>query len=301
MLGSRVFRLLFSAGLIYFAFRKIDVVHLAGELRQVPWWFLVVMLAYFFTAMVVGAVRWMWLVLDKPKWIDVKNFVNATYAGSFYSLFFPSAVGGDVVKWLPLLEKYPQVSKTKIASSVLVDRIIGFSAFAPMAFISAIVGKIVGIKFPDYLLWFFLALTVLLVIFYVLVFTIDFEKWLGKWPIFKRILDILDVFKQGNKKRILMCLGLSLITEPIWILPNWFYSLIFGAGMSWLSIMVILPIINLIIILPISFAGFGARENLFVFFFSQLGIPEEKILLVSTFSGILVILNALLGGLISLI
>jgi glycosyltransferase 2 family protein len=183
----------------------------------------------------------------------------------------------------------------------LIDRVVGLSAFALMALLATAVGKVVGIKTPDYLFWFFLGLSFLILVFYGLVFTIDFEKRLGKWPIFRKILDVLDVFKEGNKKRILLALGISVIAEPIWILPVWFYSLIFGAGMSWLSIMIILPIINLIIVLPISFAGFGARENLYLFFFSQLGISEEKILLVSTFSGIIVILNALLGGLISLI
>jgi hypothetical protein len=61
-----------------------------------------------------------------------------------------------------------------------------------------------------------------------------------------------------------------------------------------------MPIISLILVLPISWAGFGARENLFLIFFGQLGYPTEKLLLVSTFGGIMGILNALIGGLVLL-
>lgn len=299
--GSRVFRLLFSAVLFYFAFRKVNIVRLLSELRMVPGWFLLIIVLYFTVSMTVGAVRWMLLVLENPKVKDIRNFLNASYSGAFYSLFFPSAVGGDLVKWLPLLEKYPHLSKTKLASSVLIDRVVGLSAFALMAFISVSVGKLLKFPFPDYLFWLFLFLFVGVIVFYLFVFTVDFEKLFGKIKFLRRILDILDILKAGNKKRIFTCLLISIVAEPVWILPIWFYSLIFNAGMSLMSVFIFIPVINLIIVLPISFAGFGARENLFVLFFSQLGLSEEKILLVSTFTGIIGILNALLGGLISLI
>ena len=203
--------------------------------------------------------------------------------------------------WLPLMEKYPTLSKTRLASSVLIDRMVGLSAFALMAFVAAVVGRLLHFQFPDYLFWFFLLLFVGVIVFYVLVFTVDFEKYFGRFKIMRKILDVLDVFKEGNKKRILICLLISVFSEPVWIIPAWFYSLIFGAGMSLISVFIFLPIISLIIVLPISFAGFGARENLFMLFFAQTGIADEKILLVSTFMGIMGVLNSLLGGLISLL
>jgi hypothetical protein len=91
-----------------------------------------------------------------------------------------------------------------------------------------------------------------------------------------------------------------MFAEPVWMLMNWFSSLTFRANISLLHIFIFMPIISLILVLPISWAGFGARENLFLVFFSQLGIPAEKLLLVSAFGGVMGILNALLGGLILL-
>lgn len=300
VLSSKILRILLSAVLIIVAFRKVDIGHLWTEVSQVPIWFLAVMLVYTSLSMIIGGIRWCLLLFDKPKMIDFWRFIRACYSGSFYSLFFPSSVGGDLVKWLPLLEDYPQLSKTKLAASVLIDRMIGFSAFGLMAFVSVVLGKLTHFVFPDVLFYFFGAVFVGIIVFYVAVYTINFDRFLGKYVKAKKLLEVIDLLKESNKKRIVTCLLISLISEPLWILPIWFYNLAFKAGMSLLSIFVFVPVINLIVILPISFAGFGARENLFVLFFSQLGLDQNKILLVSAFAGIIGVLNALVGGVLAL-
>jgi len=71
-----------------------------------------------------------------------------------------------------------------------------------------------------------------------------------------------------------------------------------GAGFSLLSVYIFIPVISLALLLPVSIAGFGAREQLFLFFYSQIGVTAQKILLVSTFSGLANILFALMGGLL---
>jgi glycosyltransferase 2 family protein len=301
ILTSKLLRAVFSIALIYFAFRKIDVIHLLGELTLVPKWFVVAMILYNFVASIFGGLRWSVLVIGKPKWRDVWNFTRANYLGGFYSLFFPTAVAGDLLKWLPLLAKYEHLSKTKLASSVLIDRVIGFSAFAVVGFLALLTGKIFNYQFPIILLWLFSGLVLGVVVFYILVFTVDFDKLIGKIPKLHKVLEIIDLLKNENKKRIMICFGISFISEPIWLLSTWFYSLIFHVGISLLQVYIFLPIISLILVLPISVAGFGARENLYLLFFSQLGFPDEKILLVSTFGGILGILISLIGGLLTFI
>jgi glycosyltransferase 2 family protein len=305
ILSSKILRALFSIILIYFAFRKINVGHLVSELTLVPKWFVVGMLVYFAVSMFIGGIRWSFLVIEKPKFRDFWNFTRATYLGGFYSLFFPTMVAGDMVKWLPLLEKYPNLSKTKLAASVLIDRVVGFSAFTLVGFLALVAGKSQGYQFPDALLWLFSGLAAGVITFYVLVFTIDFDKIFIKlserFKLVSKALEIVDLLKSGNKKRILICFLISLVGEPIWMLPIWFYNLIFNVGISLLQVFLFVPVISLILVLPISVAGFGARENLFLYFFSGLGFADEKILLVSTFGGLMSILNALVGGLLLLV
>ncbi|MFA5026112.1 MAG: lysylphosphatidylglycerol synthase transmembrane domain-containing protein [Candidatus Shapirobacteria bacterium] len=306
ILGSKLFQLVFSAFLIFIAFRKVDVVSLFDDVRQVPLWVVVALLIYMGISMFIGGLRWSVLVFEKVRLKDVLAFTKATYAGSFYSLFFPSSVGGDLLKWTTLLKKYPDISKLKLAGTALIDRVIGFSAFVIAAMLAILAGKLLNYQFPDILFWIFLAISLVLIVFYILVFSLDFEKilgltkhlWFSKY--LNKLLKIVDLLKTGNKKRILISFLISMLAEPIWMLMTWFISLAFGAGINLLEVFIFMPIISLILVLPISWAGFGARENLFLIFFGQLGIAPEKLLLVSAFGGVLGILNALLGGLILL-
>jgi len=300
VLGSKLAQLLISGLLVYVAFRKVDVVKLLGEVHQAPWWAVVAILVYMGFSMLIGGIRWSILVLGKAKLRDVLAFTRATYAGCFYSLFFPTSVAGDFLKWTSLLKQYPEISKLKLAGTAIVDRVIGFSAFSMAALIALIAGKILKYSFPGILLWLFLGINAGLVVFYALVFYIDFEKILSKYSFLKRILEVVDLLKNSNKKRILICYLISLLSEPIWMMMTWFSSLIFGAGINLMQVLIFMPIISLILVLPISWAGFGARENLFLVFFGQLGFSTEKLLLVSTFTGIMGILNSLLGGLMLL-
>jgi uncharacterized membrane protein YbhN (UPF0104 family) len=163
------------------------------------------------------------------------------------------------------------------------------------------IGKLLNYQFPMILLWLFTGLLLGVALFYMLVFTVDFDRLFSRVKKLKKVLEVVDLLKSENKKRILTCYVISLVLEPVWMLPVWFISLVFHAGISLLQVYIFLPVISLILVLPISIAGFGARENLYLLFFSQLGLADEKILLVSTFSGIIGIIGSLIGGLITLI
>jgi hypothetical protein len=268
---------------------------------MVPKWFVVVMILYFVMTTVMGAIRWSWLVLDKTGLKDYWNFTRAVYLGGFYGLFFPTGLAADAIKWVPLMSRYPDLSKTRLAASVLIDRIVGLVAFVIIGFGALLLGKTLGYVFPPILLLVFGGLFVGTMAFLLVVFYFDYEgfvnKYLPKFQIIFRLMQVMDILKKGNKKRILSCFLLSLIAEPVWMLPLWFYSQIFRAGISLLQVYIFIPVISLILLLPISVAGFGARENLFLFFLVPLGYEPEKVLLVSTFGGVLAVLNSLIGGL----
>jgi len=296
IIGSKWIRWGFTVVIFYFVFTKVNVVKVVDELKNIPIWFLVVIIFYYLIGNIVWAYRWALLVLKEVTFRDVLFFVKSMYVAGFYGILIPSTVGSDIIKWIPLIKKYPHLSKTKLASSVVIDRIVGISAFSVMALIAAIIGKAKHYQFPDYILWLFILLVIGVVSFHVLVNILDFEKLFGKIPILRKLLDIIDIFKKGNKKRILWCLFISFLAEPIWILPIWFLSLILKSNMSLISIFVTIPIMNLILSLPISIGGFGAREVLFLYFFRQSGISDEKILAVSAGQGLIGILGMLVGG-----
>ena len=127
--GSRVFRICVSVVLIYLAFRKIDIVDLLGKLVGVDWWFVVLNIILSLVALCLISFRWSMLLIKKPKFRDVIVFTKSSLSASFYGLFFPTSVAADLLKWVIIDEKYPNIPKSKLLGSVILDRFIGLSMF----------------------------------------------------------------------------------------------------------------------------------------------------------------------------
>jgi len=294
----KLFRVGLSAILLYFAFRKVDILSLGKELILVPWWATMGLVIYLGLIIILGGWRWCLLALDKVGITDVLAFTKAAYVGSFYSLFFPTPLAGDLLKWTSLLKKYPKIGKVRLVGTALIDRLVGFTAFSLEALIALIIGKSLGYQFPGFLWWLFLGINFGLVVFYCLTYTVNFPAIFKKFKYFSRLSELAELLRGGNKGRLLSCLGISIVAEPAWMVWSFFIAKLFGLPLTLLQVFIFMPVIALILILPISVAGFGAREQLYLYFFGQLGLPVERILLVSTFSGVLGIISSLIGGLL---
>lgn len=71
--------------------------------------------------------------------------------------------------------------------------------------------------------------------------------------------------------------------------------------LSFMQLMIVLPVISLIAALPISIGGWGVREGAFVFFLAKLGVPMEAALLISIQVGLIGMLATVLAGMPSLL
>lgn len=297
--SSRILRITVSIVLFYFAFKKVNILDILAKLQKIPFWFIFLNLLASFILIFLSSYRWNLLLFKKSSWKKVFDLTKANYISAFYNLISPTAAVGDLIKWIPLQKKYPDsTDKTILLGSVLLDRFIGATTFSLVAFIACIFGKLMGFIFPDFIFWFFGFYFLGIFLIYVLVFIFDLHKLPIKNKLFTKIEEVIDLLRNADKKRLWFCLVVSFFCELIWMFPVWMISLFFGSGFTIFSVFIFLPIISLILILPISVAGFGGREILFLYFFSQLGIGDEKILLVSTFLGVIGVLNALFGGLL---
>jgi len=296
----KIGQLLVSALLLWLVFKKMDVGLILKQILEVPLWYLVVSVLFWIGSSFIVAWRWAILILDDYDIGDVWFIVKSTMIARFYSIFLPSSMGADLIKWLPLIKKYPQLSKAGLAGSVVVDRIVGFTAFVIVAVLSVVVGKIMSVQFPNFILWMFLICMLAVVIFYGLVYWVDVDKLFNKIKIPGKIKRLFLVVLKTDKKALKKGLWISLLAAPLWSLSSWLALVAFDTGVPLLETMIIMPVINLILILPISVAGFGPREGLFVYLFSTYAVSNESLLASSAFSGILSLMFAVLGGALTL-
>jgi len=293
-------KLVLTGVLFYFALRKINLLELWQGLISVPLWLILFNLGFGLITTWTSSYRWALILLKKVTFKESLLFWKCSYLGAFYSLVFPTSLAGDALKWLPVNKKHGHLGKIKVASSVLIDRIVGASMFFPLSFLAVVVGKIIKIEFPDYLFWLFLAFFLGIIVFYLFVFFLDFEKIFGRFKFLKHFINIFDVLKKENKGIIIKGLLLSLFNQTVWLIPAWLNAHVLGANYSLIHLAIFSSVIGLILLLPISIGGWGARENFSKIFYMQVGYDPEKIILVSVFGGLIGVVSALLGGLAQL-
>lgn len=75
----------------------------------------------------IGAsLRWRWLLgINSSRPISVPKTIKVTWIGLFFNSFLPGAVTGDLIKLVYAKDLDPEMSKTYLVTTVLVDRILG--------------------------------------------------------------------------------------------------------------------------------------------------------------------------------
>jgi hypothetical protein len=293
---SSAIRFLISVVLIYLVTTKVGIKNIATGLLNVPLALLVFTVFYSFITCFFSSWRWGIILFKKPSIREISFLIKCNYVSMFYALFMPSSLSGDLVKWIPLVKKYEGISTARIAGSVVIDRIVGASAFFPVALAAALLGKVLKYSFPDYIIWISSAGCLLITIFYVILYYGKVPLILRNNSLFNNIYRRTAILKTESKNISLKIFLISFIVQIAGIFAVWARSYYLGAGFSLLSVYIFIPIISLVLMLPISIAGLGVKEQLYLFFFEQSGALADKILLVSSFSYIVNILIALIGG-----
>jgi uncharacterized membrane protein YbhN (UPF0104 family) len=99
-----------------------------GALRQIPTWYLFVVLGITFISRFAVAARWHLLLRSAELDASFFDSIRLTFAGLFASNFLPTTVGGDVVRLAGAIQlKY---DATVSAASLVVDRLIGMAGMA---------------------------------------------------------------------------------------------------------------------------------------------------------------------------
>jgi hypothetical protein len=102
-----------------------------------------------------------------------------------------------------------------------------------------------------------------------------------------------------NHKRVLFKNAmLSAFIQAVYPLSSYLIALALGVKVSIIYFLVFIPIIGTITLLPVAIGGLGLRENMFVFYFRQAGVPEGLSVAVSLVGFGFLVIHAAIGGLI---
>ncbi len=103
-----------------------------------------------FLGVAISAFRWQSLLKGQQIYINIPPLVESYLIGSFFNLFMPTRVGGDLVRMVHLKEATKSLSVS--ASSIFAERLMGISVLFVFAFFSSILCVLAGYKIK--VVWF---------------------------------------------------------------------------------------------------------------------------------------------------
>jgi uncharacterized protein (TIRG00374 family) len=266
--------------LLYLVVRKVGLSELIRTLRGAdPFW---IVISFCHTPLIIftGVIKWK--ILLKSQKIDIPLWrLYALYlVGNFFNNFLPSNVGGDVVRGFEL-GNYAQDGVRSMAS-VFMERFTGFVVLVFMAILSLIsqVQLISDIRLT--LAVGFAACALLGVLWLVLdprplrLITV----WV-RLPIFQKFVPKLRKFQESlyayrtHKRALALSILWSLVFMLLAITNVYSSARAFHQDISFMGIVIIVPVILVIAMIPLTINGLGLQEWGYVTLFSWIGLPAS--------------------------
>lgn len=268
---------------------------------------------YFVIAVLLGVLR---NVIFASRWkvtlfvSDIKvpflTLVKFYFVGTFFNLFLPTALGGDVVRGYDLATYSGK--RMGAATSVLVERIVGFFALAFIALFALLLGNsmiensavtmVILVVCLSYL-----ALAIMVFNANIMKRLIAMFKSVTLWNIGERLDRMYDSLYAFTAHKVILwqCFALSIICQTLAILAAYSLALAINLKLAPVYFFMVLPMIWIITMVPLSINGLGIREGAFVFFFTKVGMSESAALLLSFLNFSQLIILGLIGGIVYLV
>jgi len=214
--------------------------------------------------------------------------------GSFFNQALPSTIGGDawrVVRW-----HAAGVSLRAAAASVLMDRISGAMGAAILAILASLVLSRHGV---DAQLTLFIFCLGALAIAGGVTFIVMIGRRVLPFRRFTRIHGEIAKL-QGSlvrDRRFLASLLYSIAGHCLSVIAVFLTARSLGVDLSLLLIVSVTACVLLVIMIPISLAGWGMREASFIALLVPLGVNSQDGLLIGILFGLICLVSALPGGL----
>ncbi len=284
-----------STVLFYFLLSKVGTQTIINNMKMLNPATFIAAVGMYITAIYLSSKRWNLLITQDMR---AKRLFSLYMIGSFFNAYMPGIIGGDAVKAYYLSKMLKEDNPTSCTSqsplsiaiaSVFMDRYIGFSALLSISIIAFPFGFNYLEGTP--VKWF---MPIILVAF-ISGSIIVFKFRLGERVKFLfRIYEYFQIY--SRKKGVLLKAFLySLVIQISGIIAIYILSKGISMNISFLSLLIFVPIIILISFIPVSISGIGLREGAFVILLGTIGVPSDLAMTLSILWFLSVVVASLWG------
>ncbi|WP_176712575.1 lysylphosphatidylglycerol synthase transmembrane domain-containing protein [Acidithiobacillus ferrivorans] len=291
-------QIVFTVGILFWLLHNTNWQELGQRFAALrPLWFVAAVLSYAMN-LSVSAIRWRIILMAMERSAPMLWLLRLNWVGAYFNQVLPGSVSGDVIRaWYT---RHQTHSMPLALAAVFGDRFMGLGALIAIAAVAFVLGGArvgllpqmgwtIGILIFAYVLIVFLILSPLLNFL---------EKFAGKLG--EKLHDIRLGMAALLRHRLALggTIALSFVVQFFSILTFWLLARALGEAPDAVAIWVVWPVISLFLALPISFAGWGLREGLMVFYLSYLHMGHDQALALSLLLGFTGVLTSLPGALL---
>lgn len=236
--------------------------------------------------------------------LPIKDYIYLTFIGFFFNNFFPTAIGGDIVKAHYASKKTNNTSASYAA--ILADRLLGSLSCLSIAFVGILLlGKELN---NEKIIWAITLMLAAMVIFIMLL--LNEKRRSFPLPIFfkkgffnkvrhglSKLYTAINFYRHSTSLLIKTYL-LALFMHTCTVLSIYFFILCIGGKIIFFKLLLIIPLIWALSMLP-SLNGLGVREGAFVYFLKG-DMGAELAFTVSLLWLGVIILYSVIGGIMYL-
>ncbi len=294
-----------SIALITFILSRVDMGQTVDVLLEAHIGLLALAWSLTFVGALLTASRWRILLAAQEVFTTTRHLIKCWMTACFFNQFLPSTIGGDAIR---IYDSWKLgASKVGAVSVIGVDRLLGL--FALMIF-GVIALYLSSLQVEQHLEMRILVVGAAIVLGLISAWIFFPSKYVG--AIVNRVLAVLPtrIMRIGDKFRLALAvyqgrMGVLvkalLLSALLQINVIFFYFLVGSAldlPITFLDCMLIIPVANIALLLPITINGVGLREGIFVLLLSAYGVPAATGIAFAWASFVLFTLYGLLGGIV---
>ena len=273
-----------------------DLAKLKNTILSVPLHILLLIFIGYVIGQIISSVKW-WLIAKNGE-IDVPYItaLKSYFIGMFVNCFGLGVVGGDVTRGLLLSHGKPQ--KTPAIASVLADRLHGLAVLSLLCILSFLYFDHDNLPYSLKYLLLFITFAVIIGWF---VGPLILLKIIPADSKYRRKAEQLCHVFPVKGKIILQITILSITFHLTQILLHLLIGKAFGVTLSIKTLLTVIPIVNILSTLPISWNGLGVREKSYSYFLTPKIISQEQAVAFGAIWLLSVTVSSAIGGIISII
>ncbi len=293
-----------STALIIYLLSRTDYTAIYKSLISANPVYLSIALLTLFLGKLLSGYRWQVLLLAQEIQIPLKTLIASLFVGQFFNSFLPTTIGGDAIRAYDTAVASKESAKS--VTTVFIDRFIGVLALVLLAVLAISIALLLGEDVSYYLIP-VLSVFLLCLVGLVVVLNNSLVMKLSDTARRMKLTRIADQMQKiyrsiqeikGDSKTLWITFTISLLLQINVVIYHYLISLSLSLDVPIIYYFIIVPVALTILIVPFSINGIGLREGIFVYLLAGLGVSSSDAIAFSLLSFILLLTQAVIGGII---